>query len=279
MLPNFRNKVRDAMKDTARNTLPGKVFLIGAGPGDPDLLTVKALRLIQTCDVIVFDRLVSPEIMALIPAATRKIDVGKLPKCHKLSQDEINAMLVDLASQGLHVARLKGGDPLIFGRGSEEAFGLQTAGFAIEYVPGITAAQGAAASTGVPLTHRGLATGVRFVTGHRAADAALDLDWASLANPQTTLVVYMGVANMPEISARLVQHGMPHDMPAMAIACATTPRELRLTGQLDDIAQKAGTLPDGSPVLFIIGHVVSLFAPALLHAAQTCEGAGMDAYA
>ncbi|MGO4908068.1 uroporphyrinogen-III C-methyltransferase [Pseudorhodobacter sp. W20_MBD10_FR17] len=260
------------MKDSARTILPGKVFLIGAGPGDPDLLTVKALRLLQTCDVVVCDRLVSPEIMALIPAGTRKIDMGKLPKCHKLSQDEINALLVDLARQGLQVARLKGGDPLIFGRGSEEAADVQAAGFAIEYVPGITAAQGAAASTGV-------ATGVRYVTGHRARDAALDLDWASLANPQTTLVVYMGVANMPEISLQLINHGMPSDLPVMAIACATTPRELRVTGQLDDIAAKATTLPYGLPVLFIIGHVVSLYAPALLHAALACEGAGMHAYA
>ncbi len=267
------------MKDSAGNSLSGKVFLIGAGPGDPDLLTVKALRLLQSSDVVVFDRLVSPEIMALIPAGTRKIDVGKLPKCHKLSQGEINALLVDLARQGLQVARLKGGDPLIFGRGSEEAAALQAAGFAVEYVPGITAAQGAAASTGVPLTHRGLATGVRYVTGHRAADAALDLDWASLANPQTTLVVYMGVANMPEISAELIHHGMPRDLPVLAIACATTPREIRLTGQLDDIAAKAELLPDGIPVLFVIGHVVSLYAPAVLHAALTCAGAGMDAYA
>lgn len=267
------------MKDTSRTHLPGKVFLIGSGPGDPDLLTVKALRLIQTCDVVVFDRLVSPEIMALIPASTRKIDVGKLPQCHKLSQDEINALLVKLARQGLQVARLKGGDPLIFGRGSEEAAELRTAGFAIEYVPGITAAQGAAASTGVALTHRGLATGVRYVTGHRARDAALDLDWASLATEQTTLVVYMGVSNIAEISAQLIRHGMPQDLPVLAIACATTPREQRMTGQLDDIAAKAAALPTGVPVLFIIGHVVSLYAPALLQAALTCEGAGMDAYA
>jgi uroporphyrin-III C-methyltransferase len=267
------------MKDTARSMISGKVFLIGAGPGDPDLLTVKALRLLQACDAVVFDRLVSPEIMALVPAGTRKIDVGKLPKCHKLSQDGINALLVDLAGQGLQVARLKGGDPLIFGRGSEEAAELQAAGIAVEYVPGITAAQGAASSTGVALTHRGLATGVRYVTGHRAADAALDLDWASLANPQTTLVVYMGVANMPEISDQLIRYGMPHDLPVMAIACATTPRELRVTGRLDDIAAKAAVLPDGLPVLFIIGHVVSLYAPAVLHAALACDGAGMDAYA
>lgn len=267
------------MKDTSPKALFGKVFLIGSGPGDPDFLTVKALRLIQTADVVVFDRLVSPEIMALIPAGTRRIDVGKLPQCHKLSQDEINTLLVDLAGQGLVVARLKGGDPLIFGRGSEEAAELRDAGIAVEYVPGITAAQGAAASTGVPLTHRGLATGVRYVTGHRARDAALDLDWSSLANEQTTLVVYMGVSNIAEISSQLIAHGMSAELPVLAIASATTPQELRVVGQLDDIAQKAVGLPKNVPALFIIGHVVALYAPALLQAALTCQGAGMDAYA
>lgn len=267
------------MKDTSRKGLSGKVFLIGSGPGDPDLLTVKALRVIQTADVVVFDRLVSPEIMALIPVATRRIDVGKLPKCHKLTQDEINTLLVDLAGQGLVVARLKGGDPLIFGRGSEEAAELREAGITVDYVPGITAAQGAAASTGVPLTHRGLATGVRYVTGHRARDAALDLDWSSLANEETTLVVYMGVANIGEISSQLQMHGMSADLPVLAIANATTPQELRVIGQLDDMAKKVVDLPKGVPVLFIIGHVVSLYVPALLQAALTCQGAGMDAYA
>jgi len=272
------------MKDTKRigpegSDPDGKVFLIGAGPGDPDLLTVKALRLIQTADVVVYDRLVSPEIMALIPAATRQIDVGKLPKCHKLPQDEINALLVDLAEQGLLVARLKGGDPLIFGRGSEEAAELRAAGISVDYVPGITAAQGAASVTGVALTHRGLATGVRYVTGHRASDATLDLDWASLANEQTTLVVYMGLANIAEISDRLIAHGMAADVPVLAIASATTPREMRVIGQLDDIAQKAAVLPPQIPVLFVIGHVVSLYAPAVLQMALSCQGAGMDAYA
>ena len=184
--------------------LPGGVFLLGAGPGDPDLLTLRALRLIQSADVVVHDRLDSPEIMALVPAATRRISVGKTAGFHSVPQDQINALLVELAQADLTVARLKGGDPLIFGRGSEEAEELAAAGVAYAYVPGITAAQGAAASTGVPLTHRGLATGVRYVTGHRAGDEALELDWESLADPDTTLVVYMGAANMAEIAARLI---------------------------------------------------------------------------
>jgi uroporphyrin-III C-methyltransferase len=267
------------MKDIPFTQAPGQVFLIGSGPGDPDLLTVKALRLIQTADVVVFDRLVSPEIMALIPRTTRLIDVGKVPKCHKVPQGDINALLVSLAGQGLRVARLKGGDPLIFGRGSEEAEELYEAGISVEYVPGITAAQGAASSTGVPLTHRGLATGVRYVTGHRAKDATLDLDWASLASPETTLVVYMGTSNIAEISMRLQAEGMGGDMPVMAIASATTPREARVIGTLTDIAGQVEAMQLEAPVLFVIGRVVSLYDGIVSARAGACEGAGMAAYA
>ena len=239
--------------------MTGKVFLIGAGPGDPELLTIKALRILQSAEAVVFDRLVSPEILALAPAHARRFDVGKQPKCHPVPQQRINALLIDLAAQGLTVARLKGGDPLIFGRGSEEAAALAAAGVAVECVPGITAAQGTAASTGVPLTHRGLATGVRYVTGHRAADRALDLDWASLACEETTLVVYMGVANIAEIAANLRHHGLPGSLPVMAVAQATTPRERRLVSRLDRIAQDVAAADLRAPVLFVIGHVVSLY--------------------
>ena len=244
--------------------MPGKVFLIGAGPGDPDLLTLKALRLIQSADVVVFDRLVSPEIMALVPVATRRISVGKAAGFHTVPQDRINAILVELAAEGLTVARLKGGDPLIFGRGSEEAEELAAAGIAYAYVPGITAAQGAAASTGVPLTHRGLATGVRYVTGHRAAGQELELDWDSLADPATTLVVYMGAGNMAEIAARLIARGMPIDLPVLAVAHATTPREVRLPSTLARIAADLALAPMEAPVLFMIGHTAGLYASAAL---------------
>lgn len=267
------------MKDLSRERADGMVHLIGAGPGDPDLLTVRALRLMQTADVVVFDRLVSPEIMALLPRGMRLIDVGKLPKHHKVPQEDINALLVDLARQGLRVARLKGGDPMIFGRGSEEAEACRLAGVAHDYTPGITSAQGAAASTGVPLTHRGLATGVRYVTGHRARDGALDLDWASLASGDTTLVVYMGVANIADIAARLQAHGLAADCPVLAVASATTPRETRVLSTLEGIAAAVADAKPEIPVLFIIGRVVSLYEPNLLAAALTCDGAGMAAYA
>ena len=235
----------------------GKVHLIGAGPGDPELLTCKALRLLREADIVVYDRLVSPEIMALIPAATRRISVGKEAGHHCVPQERINEILVDLARQGLRVARLKGGDPLIFGRGSEEAEELAAAGIAYDYVPGITAAQGAACATGVALTHRGLATGVRYVTGHRARDAALDLDWDSLVSPDTTLVIYMGAANMAQIAAELIARGLSPTTPAMAVASATTPRQRVMVHPLDQIAEAAEDLP--APVLFVVGQVVSLY--------------------
>jgi uroporphyrin-III C-methyltransferase len=241
----------------------GKVHLIGAGPGDPELLTCKALRLLKEVDVVVYDRLVSPEIMALIPATTRLVAVGKEAGYHCVPQHRINEILVELASEGLRVARLKGGDPLIFGRGSEEAAELDASDIPYDYVPGITAAQGAASSTHVPLTHRGLATGVRYVTGHRAKDADLDLDWDSLTSPETTLVVYMGAANMVTISAELIARGLPASTPAMAIASATTPRERRVVGQLDTIAEAATGLK--APVLFFIGEVVSLYKAEEAH--------------
>jgi uroporphyrin-III C-methyltransferase len=253
------------MKDTTR----GKVFLIGAGPGDPELLTVKALRLLGNADAVVFDRLVSPEIMALVPEGTRLIDVGKMPDFHKVPQDEINALVIGLASEGLIVVRLKGGDPLIFGRGSEEATELKRAGIPFEYVPGITSAQGAAASTGVPLTHRGLASGVRYVTGHRAHDARLDLDWEGLSDPDTTLVIYMAAMNIAEITFNLMRHGLAASTPAMAVSAATTPREMHVVSTLGQVASIVAVEEPPAPVLFIIGKVVSLYArnPCALMAA------------
>lgn len=240
----------------------GRVLLVGAGPGDPDLLTRKAYNAIRSAQVVVFDRLVSPEVMALVPPDARCIDVGKAPQHHRVPQGEINRILIAEARAGHTVLRLKGGDPLIFGRGSEEAADLAKAGIESVYIPGITSAQGAACSTGVPLTHRGLATGVRYVTGHRAKDASLDLDWPSLASEDTTLVIYMGAMNMPEIANRLMAHGMPATLPVMAIASATTPREARLVSSLQHIAADLQGRPLEAPVLFVVGHVVSLHPQA-----------------
>ena len=186
------------------------------------------------------------------------IDVGKMPKHHKVPQEEINSLLVSLARQGLSVARLKGGDPLIFGRGSEEAAELAAAGIDYEYIPGITSAQGAASSVGFPLTHRGLATGVRYVTGHRARDARLDLDWKSLADPETTLVVYMGAMNIGEIAFGLMRHGLAASTPVLAVSAATTPGERRIVSSLGSIAAEIATSDIEAPVLFVIGRVISL---------------------
>lgn len=245
------------MKDFAQPRA-GRVHLVGAGPGDPELLTVKALRLIERAQILVHDRLVSPEILALAPASAERHDVGKAPQCHKATQEQINALLVSLARQGDDVVRLKGGDPFIFGRGSEEAMALRAAGISVEVTPGVTAAQGCAASCCTPLTHRGLASSVRLVTGHRRRDEELDLDWRGLADPDQTLVVYMGVAAMESIAAQLVQAGMSASTPVLVVANGTTPRETRALARLDGAAAAARAM--SGPTLFIIGAVAGLYA-------------------
>ena len=239
---------------------PGRVYLVGAGPGDPDLLTLKAARLIAKAEVIVYDRLVSKEVMALVNPEAVRIAVGKESKRHPIPQNVINDILVKQAKAGRMTVRLKGGDPFVFGRGSEEALALRAAGFRCEVVPGITAAQGCSASVGVPLTHRGIATGVRLVTGHCKQDQPLDLDWCGLADPSTTLVVYMGVANIAEISARLIGAGLTAATPILAINNGTTPSERRIVSTLEAIARDAAAAEFRGPVLFIVGNVVSLYA-------------------
>ncbi len=245
--------------------IAGKVHLIGAGPGDPELMTLRALRMLQEAEVVVYDRLVSPEIVAMAPADARMIPVGKSPKCHPVPQDRINQILLEEAMAGHVVARLKGGDPMIFGRGSEEAAHLLAHGVPVDYAPGITAAQGASSSTGVPLTHRGLATSVQYVTGHRQADRVLDLDWKRLADPDSTLVVYMGVANIGQIAMGLMTEGLPAATPVLAVSQATTAQERRLVSRLDKIATDARTADLAAPTLFIIGQVVSLYAEHSFH--------------
>jgi len=232
------------------------VYLVGAGPGDPELLTVRARRLLDEAEVVVYDRLVSDEIMALIAPGTARISVGKQPGNHPIPQAEINRLLVVLARSGRKVVRLKSGDPYTFGRGSEEAEVLAAEGIEFEVVPGITSASGCAAAIGVPLTHRGLAGGVRYVTGHCRGDLELDLDWRGLADPDTTLVLYMASAHICQIAVRLIAEGLPESTPAAAIANGTRPDQEVMIATLGEIAE-AATVFEG-PVLFLIGKVVGL---------------------
>lgn len=234
------------------------VFLVGAGPGDPDLLTVKAHRLITECDVVVIDRLVSERILDIIPSNTTRVYVGKQPGNHHHSQDEINEILERLGKSGRKVVRLKGGDPYIFGRGSEEAEHLIEHGIPFEVVPGITAAQGCGSLNGIPLTHRGYSTGVRLVTGHRRNDSELNLNWASLACDQTTLVVYMGVSSIGYIADKLIAHGLPASTPVAAIEKGLAPEQRRIISTLDKVYDDVVEADFKPPTLFIIGRVVAL---------------------
>jgi uroporphyrin-III C-methyltransferase len=237
---------------------PGVVHLVGAGPGSPDLLTLRAARLIMNARIVVHDRLVSPEIMELIPASAELYDVGKAAGLHTLPQPEINALLVRLAQRGVDVVRLKGGDPFIFGRGSEEAEALAEVGVRCEITPGITSAQGCAAAALVPLTHRGVANSVRYITGHCKADEPLTFDWQGLADPHTTLVVYMGLATIGIMATQLMAHGLPGRTPTLAICQGTTPQERRLRAPLSELAVRARSAGFSGPVLFIIGDVVAV---------------------
>ena len=236
----------------------GKVYLVGAGPGDPDLLTVKALRLLQTADVVVYDRLVSTGILDLVPSGVSRIDVGKASGRHGMPQQEINELLASLARRRRAVVRLKGGDPFIFGRGSEEALHLRRHGIEFEVVPGITAAAACSAYAGVPLTHRGVSRGVRLVTGHFRNDEPIDLDWRALADPQATLVIYMGLSNLGRICRRLVAEGMDPATPSLAVQDGTTPWQRRVFGDLLTLPERVRQLGMDSPLLIIIGRTVAL---------------------
>jgi uroporphyrin-III C-methyltransferase/precorrin-2 dehydrogenase/sirohydrochlorin ferrochelatase/uroporphyrin-III C-methyltransferase len=236
----------------------GKVFLVGAGPGDPDLLTVKALRLMQSAAVVVYDRLVSQAILDLIPSGVSLINAGKASGHHGMPQHEINELLVRLAQRGRAVVRLKGGDPFIFGRGSEEALHLRRHGIEFEVVPGITAAAACSAYAGVPLTHRGASRGVRLVTGHFSNDEPIDLDWHALADPNATLVVYMGKSNLRRICSHLVAAGLDPATPAMAVQDGTTARQRRVFGDLLTLADRVRSMRLESPLLIIIGRTVAM---------------------
>jgi uroporphyrin-III C-methyltransferase len=244
------------------------VHLVGAGPGDPELLTLRAVRLLAQADVIVHDRLVSEAVLKIAPEHVMRVSVGKEAGRHSYSQRDINALLVHLASQGHRViVRLKGGDPFIFGRACEEIEALEEAGVAWSVTPGITAAQGCAASARVPLTHRGLARSLRFVTGHCRADEPLDLDWAGLADPATTVAFYMGMAAAPELSRQLIAHGLDPATPTLCVSQGTTPAERRLSTRLDRLPKDLEAAGMASPVLILIGAAMG-WAPQTSHASE-----------
>lgn len=235
----------------------GEVYLVGAGPGDPELLTLKALRLMQQADVVIYDRLVSGPIMDLCRRDAEKIYVGKARSNHAVPQDGINALLVKYASEGKRVCRLKGGDPFIFGRGGEEIQELFAAGVAFQVVPGITAASGCSAYAGIPLTHRDYAQSVRFLTGH-LKEGSPELPWNELVYQNQTLVLYMGLVGLEKICEKLIEHGQRPDMPVALVSKGTTPEQKVVVGTLADIASKVADHQIQAPTLTIIGDVVSL---------------------
>ncbi len=250
-------------KTQGRDFLPGMVALVGAGPGDPDLLTIKALKRIQIADVVFYDRLVGDEVMALIKPDARLVPVGKSKGEHSVPQRKIEALLIEAALGGERVVRLKGGDPLIFGRGGEEVEALREAGIEVEIVPGISSALGAAASQQLPLTHRGIAQSVTFVTGHARLGEAPDLDWPALARGNQTVVVYMGVGTAPMIADRLIAAGRNGQVPVAVVENATRSDERVVVG---DLANLPSLLEDHNiqgPALLVIGEAVSLSRSAL----------------
>jgi uroporphyrin-III C-methyltransferase/precorrin-2 dehydrogenase/sirohydrochlorin ferrochelatase len=235
----------------------GEVYLIGAGPGAPDLLTFRALRLMQQADVVVYDHLVSPEIIDLARRDSEKIYVGKQRDKHTLPQESINTLLADLAKAGKRVVRLKGGDPFIFGRGGEEIETLMQQGISFQVVPGITAASGCSAYAGIPLTHRDHAQSCTFVTGH-LKNNSINLNWTQLAEPNQTIVIYMGLIGLEKICQSLIDHGSPKDLPIAMIQKGTTSNQRVITGTLDTFAATIACMNIKPPTLIIIGTVVTL---------------------
>lgn len=246
----------------------GQVSLVGAGPGDPELLTLKALKRLQQADVVVYDNLVGAGVLALIPAHVEQVYVGKESSNHTLPQDEITMLLVHLAQRGRKVVRLKGGDPFVFGRGGEELAVITEAGIAAEVVPGITAALGASACTGIPLTHRDHAQSCVFVTGHRK-DGHYAMDWLTLARPNQTVVIYMGVGSLAGIVDALVAHGRSPQTPVALVRNATRDDQHTVVGRLETMVALAAMHCIAPPALIVIGEVVSLYREEQEHGLRT----------
>ena len=239
----------------------GRVDLVGAGPGDPELITLKAVRLLEQADVVVYDRLVNPELLQHCSPTCAQIYVGKRKHCHSMPQERICELLVKLGQQGKRVVRLKGGDPFIFGRGGEECDALAQAGIPCAVVPGITAATGCAAATGIPLTHRDHAQAVTFITGHRkrgkdGKDGSVDINWQLAAQPNHTTVFYMGLSCLAEISQGLQNHGLPASTPIAVVANGSTDKQQEITGTLATIADAVRRAELSSPALLIVGDVI-----------------------
>ncbi len=260
-----RQRLRSALDRRARPAT-GRVAIVGAGPGDPELLTLRALRLLQGADVVVYDRLVSPAVLDRARREARLIDVGKRAGDRGAGQDEINALLARHAAAGAEVVRLKGGDPFVFGRGGEELAYLRRRGIPVEVVPGITAATGCAAAAGMPLTRRGIASAVTFVTGH-GAGGSTDLDWSAFARGGQTLVIYMGLAEAGRIAARLIAHGLSPATPALVVEKGTTPAERIVPATVGGLEDAIAASRVAAPALIVIGEVAAL---------ADVPGAGID---
>jgi len=237
---------------------PGNVALVGAGPGDPDLVTVRALARLRSAEVVVYDRLVDRRLLDEAPPQALRIFAGKARGAHALPQEEINAILIAHAAEGRRVVRLKGGDPFVFGRGSEEAEALAHAGIPYEVVPGVSSAVAVPAAAGIPVTHRGIASSFAVVTGHDCEDGAGSVDWPRLATSVDTLVVLMGLANLPRIARTLVAHGRAPATPVAVISAGTTDAQRTITGTLDDIAARVEAADLAPPAVIVIGEVVAL---------------------